>query len=147
MNRKSGFGGGDILENKCIVFYESWQMECCGTPFSMGDIIKWIVCKADGLNTPIDVGIIDYCYEAHSSEWSNLLVLSGKVDKIETLYQKFVPSQDNPRLLVPMDGKMIDVDMAKGFDKKIEEMEASGYIVSIGEYTIRQAEKSEVTFR
>ncbi|MEV0220523.1 DUF6578 domain-containing protein [Streptomyces sp. NPDC050704] len=23
------------------VFYESWQMECCGTPFSVGDEVTW----------------------------------------------------------------------------------------------------------
>ncbi|MCI8668506.1 MAG: hypothetical protein HFI34_03105 [Lachnospiraceae bacterium] len=144
---KSVFGWGDILENKCIVFYESWQMECCGTPFSTGDSIKWLVYKTNHLNSSVDVGIIDYCYEAHSSEWSNLLVLSGKVGKIKVLYQKYIPSQNNPRLLVPVNGKMIEIDIAKGFDRKIDEMEASGYIVSISEYTIRQATESEVTFR
>lgn len=23
------------------VFYEDWQMECCGTPFSVGDEVGW----------------------------------------------------------------------------------------------------------
>ncbi|MFE0253329.1 DUF6578 domain-containing protein [Streptomyces sp. NPDC059010] len=23
------------------VFYESWQMECCGTPFQVGDEVSW----------------------------------------------------------------------------------------------------------
>ena len=51
---------------KCTVFYDSWQMECCGTPFSVGDIVKWLVLKAEQLNTPVNVGAINYCYEAHS---------------------------------------------------------------------------------
>ena len=38
---------------KCTVFYDSWQMECCGTPFSVGDIVKWLVLKAEQLNTPV----------------------------------------------------------------------------------------------
>lgn len=54
---------------KCNVFYESWQMECCGTAFSVGDTVKWLVYKAEQLNTPVDIGEINYCYEAHSSDW------------------------------------------------------------------------------
>lgn len=64
---------------KCTVFYDSWQMECCGTPFSVGDIVKWLVLKAEQLNTPVNVGAINYCYEAHSSDWQNIFVLEGKV--------------------------------------------------------------------
>lgn len=134
------------MENKCTVFYECWQMECCGMPFSAGDVVKWFVYKADNLNIPVDAGIIDYCYEAHSSERGSLFVLSGKVDKIKILYQKYEPSQNNPLFLMPVDHKFIDVDTAEGFDEESDEMKASGYIVSFSEYTVRQAEKSEVTF-
>lgn len=31
----------------CIVFYESWQMECCGKAFFVGDTVKWLVSKID----------------------------------------------------------------------------------------------------
>lgn len=132
---------------KCIVFYESWQMECCGTPFSTGDIVKWLVIKAERLNTPVNVGTIDYCYEAHSSEWENIFVLDGTVETIKILYQSYVPSEDNPHLLIPISGKTIDTENAKGFDKKVDNMEASGYIVVLNEYAIRPAKKEEVTFK
>ncbi|MBR1931491.1 MAG: hypothetical protein IJ833_08495 [Lachnospiraceae bacterium] len=135
------------MENKCIVFYESWQMECCGIPFTVGGTIKWLVYKTDYLNTPVDVGKIDYCYEAHSSKWTDLLVLEGKVDKIELLYEKYLPSVDNPRLLVPIGGKIIETESAKGFEKGIGDMRASGYIVTVSEHIIRPAEESEVTFK
>lgn len=26
---------------KCTIYYEAWEMACCGTPFSVGDVIKW----------------------------------------------------------------------------------------------------------
>lgn len=129
---------------KCIVFYESWQMECCGTPFSIGDTVKWLVYKAEKLNTPVDVGEIHYCYEAHSSDWQNIFVLEGKVETIKILYQKYVPSANNSRLLVPVDGKIIEIESAKGFDKKFNDMESSGYIVELNEYAIRPAQKEEV---
>lgn len=27
--------------DKCTIYYESWQLQCCGDPFSVGDIIEW----------------------------------------------------------------------------------------------------------
>ena len=75
---------------KCTVFYDSWQMECCGTPFSVGDIVKWLVLKAEQLNTPVNVGAINYCYEAHSSDWQNIFVLEGKVETIKILYHSYL---------------------------------------------------------
>ena len=47
-------------------FYESWQMECCGIAFSLGDTVKWLVRKAEQVTVSVDIGRIDYCYEAHS---------------------------------------------------------------------------------
>ena len=132
---------------KCTVFYDSWQMECCGTPFSVGDIVKWLVLKAEQLNTPVNVGAINYCYEAHSSDWQNIFVLEGKVETIKILYHSYAPSENNPRLLIPIGEKTIDAENAKGFDKKVDDMEASGYIVVLNEYAIRSAKKEEVTFK
>ncbi len=94
-------------------------MECCGKAFSIGDTVKWLVCKTEQINTPVDTGEINYCYEAHSSDWQNIFVLEGKVE----------------------------TECAKGFDKKFHDMEASGYIVSLNEYAIRPAKKNDVTFK
>ena len=27
--------------NKCAVYYESWQIQCCGEPFAVGDHVNW----------------------------------------------------------------------------------------------------------
>lgn len=35
---------------KCIVFYENWQMECCGTAFSVGDTVKLTVTIKTAVN-------------------------------------------------------------------------------------------------
>ncbi len=55
----------------CTVTYDCWQMECCGTPFSVGDTVKWFVEryeKIEQLNSPDDSWKTDYYYEAHSSD-------------------------------------------------------------------------------
>lgn len=130
----------------CVVFYESWQMECCGTEFSVGDTVKWLVRKAESLNTPVNVGVIDYCYEAHDSDWQKLFVIEGTVEAIKILYHKYSVSSNDSRLLIPVSGETIETKRAKGFDKEINGMESYGYIVTLHEYTIRPAKKEEVTF-
>lgn len=132
--------------SKCTVFYESWQMDCCGEEFSIGDTVKWIVDITDCLNTAIDIGKIDYCYEAHSSELEKLFVLEGKVEKIDVLYERYEPSKDNSKLLVAVDGKIVETTYAGAFPEGLDNMVASGYIVMLSDYTIRPAEKSDITF-
>lgn len=132
--------------NKCIVFYESWQMECCGTGFQIGDTVKWLVCSSYPLVTPVDVGKIDYCYEAHDSDWKNIFMLEGIVKHIQILYEKYAPSKDNPKLLAPVSGRLIESNCAKGFEKSVNDMKPSGYIVEIVNYSVRPAKKEEVTF-
>lgn len=132
---------------KCTVFYESWQMECCGTGFSIDDRGKWLVNKIKQPITVGNIGEINYCYEAHSSDWQNIFVLEGKVETIKILYQSYVPSEDNPRLMIPVGGKTVDTEKARGFEKEVDDMEASGYIVTLSEYTIRHANKEEVPFK
>ena len=132
---------------KCIVFYESWQMECCGKSFSIGDTVKWLVYETEQINTPVDIGRINYYYEAHSSDWQNLFILEGRVETIKILYHQYKPTVSNPRLLIPVNGEIVEAERAEGFDKKLNDMEASGYVVGLNEYTIRPAKREEVTFR
>ena len=63
------------VKMKCTVFYESWQLECCGKAFSIGDIVKWFVYKIEReqILAPVDLGTIDYCYEAHDEIGKNYL--------------------------------------------------------------------------
>ena len=129
------------------VFYDSWQLECCGNPFKIGDSVKWLVLKESELNTPVDMGRVDYCYEAHSSDWTELFVLEGRVERIQTLYQKYEPSKENPRYLVPTGGKLSDSAQAKGFEKNDGEMKATGYLVSLADCSVRPAKQQEVTFK
>lgn len=31
----------DISMSECVVYYEAWQLNCCGEPFSLGDEVEW----------------------------------------------------------------------------------------------------------
>lgn len=66
---------------------------------------------------------------------------------IKILYQQYKPTVNNPRLLVPVNGELVEAECAEGFEKNLNDMEASGYVVALNEYAIRPAEREEVTFR
>ncbi|MEU2058983.1 DUF6578 domain-containing protein [Streptomyces sp. NPDC013455] len=34
------------------VFYEDWQLQCCGTPFAVGDEVAWRLVAVDGREPP-----------------------------------------------------------------------------------------------
>lgn len=137
------------MGDKCAVFYDSWQLECCGDPFGIGDTVKWLVHEVGegGLGLPVDMGKVDHYYEAHSCEWQELFVLDGKVERIRTLYQRYEPSKDDPRYLVPVGGKLVEAQRAEGFEKDLDGLKATGYLVCVSGYTLRPAKKEEVTFK
>ena len=131
----------------CKVYYEMWQMECCGKPFSVGDRVTWLVSKSELENMFIDVSDLDFYYEAHSSDWKNLFVLEGKVKQIEILYQTYKCSETDSRQLFPVSGKLEETDNACGNEGGWDGLvKGSGYVVVLQETTIRPAKKSEVTF-
>lgn len=130
---------------ECTVFYDCWQMECCGIPFTAGDKVKWVVCPGGGLRTAVDLSYVDYCYEAHSEYKPEFSVLEGTVVKIELLCQRYEPDRNRPRLLVPVSGELFPIERAEGYDKAPEGMQASGYVVVIGDHTVRPARKEDIT--
>lgn len=41
---------------KCTIYYESWQLQCCGKPFAVGDYVDWdcVKSKQNAHGIPID---------------------------------------------------------------------------------------------
>ncbi len=35
----------DLKMDVCTIYYQSWQIQCCGNPFSVGDKVKWTCVK------------------------------------------------------------------------------------------------------
>lgn len=135
----------DIL-NKCIVLYDDWQMQCCGTPFKVGDTVRWLVLKMDSDNIPVNVGAIDYYYEAHDSDYKTLFMLNGVVSEIRSLHYKYEESPNNPNVNIPVLGLTVNVDSADGWNEPLEGLPFSAYIVKLEDVNIRAVIKSEVTF-
>ena len=62
----------------CTVYYDSWQIQCCGDPFSVGDMIEW-TCIAPSLSKNAHGRIIDFDEEHHGSATHTI---TGTVSKI-----------------------------------------------------------------
>ena len=56
--------GKEIMHlGECVLYYESWQIQCCGDPFSVGDKVKW-TCVFPS-ETKCAHGILIDCDEEH----------------------------------------------------------------------------------
>lgn len=119
-------------------------MECCGDEFKTGDKIKWIVCKFDSLNAAVDMGRVDYCYEAHNPHPTERFLLTGTVERIQMLYEKYAPSEDGSHFMIPVGGRLIEAEHVEGFEKPVDDMRLSGYLVDITNYSINKATKDEI---
>ena len=75
------------------VFYELWQMECCGKPFKIGDPVEWYVISADRLVRPFDIDGLEYFYDAHFDDWDGIYMLKGVVSNISVYYDEETVSE------------------------------------------------------
>ena len=124
------------------VFYELWQMECCGEPFKIGDSIEWHVFKAELLIRPLDIDGLEYVYDAHFDEWDGIYTLKGIVKGISIYYEKYKMIECKPHgMMVPI--REIN-DSVQSESSHIEErdrngLKVSGYTVELDEVTVRPA--------
>ena len=134
---------------KCVIDIEDWQMQCCGDPFKIGDTVEWIIHRLEDYNAPPENGA-EYYYEHHSSEWNELFMVIGVVTEIKAQYykhEKRTPTEKHPQgYIAHIYKKSVNVNEADGWDEDIGKLKFGGYAVALTDFTIRPANKEEVTF-
>ncbi|MEU0053847.1 DUF6578 domain-containing protein [Streptomyces sp. NPDC006309] len=92
------------------VFYENWQMECCGTPFAVGDEVAWRLAAYGEAERRENTGYgAEARVENHlGPEWEAL----GRVHAIELVHQEYLVHTD-PRLRERLD-RALDPDPESG---------------------------------
>ena len=126
------------------VFYELWQMECCGKPFKIGDPVEWYVISADRLVRPFDIDGLEYFYDAHFDDWDGIYMLKGVVSNISVYYEKFeLITAPGHNMLKPVPGtsEAIATDSSEDVEEYRGELKASGYIVELDGVTVNPANK------
>ena len=134
---------------KTKIFYDLWEMECCGVPFKIGDTIDWLVRNIDGIKDTIEVDNLYYIYDAHNDDWENIYKLKGIVKTINIYYEKFEMKKVNGRNMlvpIPKTSKLVNTNSSNDYEKEIGEQKASAYVVELEDVTIRPATEKEVTY-
>ena len=124
------------------VFYELWQMECCGKPFKICDPVEWYVISADRLVRPFDIDGLEYFYDAHFDDWDGIYMLKGVVSNISVYYEKFeLITAPGHNMLKPVPGtsEAIATDSSEDVEEYRGELKASGYIVELDGVTVNPA--------
>lgn len=124
-----------VNRKDCTVLYEGWQMQCCGTPFSIGDEIEWTVFAFNRTVVGID-SQIDYIYDAHYETKDGLYILRGTVDRIDALFTKYEPSLDNPKMQIPASGSLRSVSKADGCEEDIGELVFNSYFIILRDVSV-----------
>ena len=144
MRNKENLVNGDNME-KCKVLIDSWQIECCGDRFKIGESVKWrLVHFGKAIDSYKTVGDIDYLYENHPTNSDGYYVITGTVASIEVIFAKFVsdPSQGKKVMRIS-DTYTKPVREAAIWVKNERKYEFDGYIVHFEDYEIRPEEKDE----
>ena len=128
---------------KCIVFYEDWQMKCCGEEFSVNSKIKWFVCNGRKIKFPFKTERIDYYYDVHEFDDKKHFVLEGDIKEIKAVYQKYEVSSKNPEVLVGVDGILYDIKSSKDVVDTKNKMIFLGYLVYVENFSVRSTTKKE----
>lgn len=125
------------MKTYCTVLYEGWQMECCGQPFSIGDVVKWDVFAFNKTLTDV-TQTIEYIYDAHYETSDGLLTLQGTVYQINAIYTKYKSSTDNPQFLIPVSSLLKSIVKADGDEEEMNGMTFNSYIVVLRDVSIKE---------
>ena len=134
---------------KAKIFYDLWEMECCGTPFKIGEGVDWLVRNIDGIKDTIEVDNLDYIYDAHNDDWENIYKLKGIVKTINIYYEKFeIKVVEGRNMLVPIPkiSKIVNTNSSDDYEEEMDGLKASAYVVELEDVTIRPATEKEVTY-
>ena len=64
--------------SECTIYYESWQLQCCGAPFSIGDKVEWTCIMPTGYKNAHGI-VLDFEEEHHGFATHSI---TGTVAKI-----------------------------------------------------------------
>ena len=129
--------------DECTVFYDAWQMQCCGEPFSVGDEVSW-TCVV-----PVHPGvasgrIVDF-YEDHHKDFSHKI--KGMVSNIVSQFS----DSDKGKKKISYDSEWIyekEITNADGWNcgrdvDETKERTIWGYIVELKDVTVKPLEENE----
>jgi hypothetical protein len=126
---------------RLIVWVDDWQLQCCGTPFAIGDEVTWTLSPAPDRNWlsnifgPESAQRITHTEEHHGQ--TDLVATRGRVIDISAAHCRFT---EHPRgrgtevRHVTGSGELHPVTEADGYESGPAEMLFLGYVVELEAY-------------
>lgn len=128
---------------ECIIYYESWQIQCCGEPFSVGDKIEW-TCRMPYETKNAHGVIIDFEEEHHGFPTHTI---TGSVSKIIAERSEF-PKGLRQVWYDKADIIREELQTADGWESDIKEDDTTdrtfwGYVVELKDAIVKPIEKED----
>ena len=110
------------------IYYDDWQMECCGDAFKLGDKVNWYTAKFKA-DSDFIFKDTDYSYEAHGGEEYEI---TGVVTGISAIYFRYEPC-DGPhgRVLQPVEYKSKEISRSHGYEPNFGGFTFGAYLVQL----------------
>lgn len=127
--------------DECTIYYESWQLQCCGDAFAVGDNVEWTCIMPENYKNAHGI-IIDLEEEHHGFATHSI---TGKVVKIIAERSEF-PVGTREVWYHRAQVIQTEIQKADGWESDIKDDETTdrtfwGYIVELTDATIKPLEK------
>lgn len=106
---------------QCTIFYEDWQIQCCGSPFKIGETVQW---TGDTADSNIKEFHIDFIEDHHMH---GSLKIEGIVKRILAVTSEEEPHKKKYSFS-EADFLFHDIDEADGYESLQEDTEKIHYI-------------------
>ena len=128
---------------ECTVYYDLWQIQCCGDPFSVGESIEW-TCISPSLSKNAHGRIIDFDEDHHASATH---ILTGTIANIFAEYSEF-PKGEKEINYSKADTKFKEIQHADGWESELKDDDTTertfwGYVVELKDVTIKPDKESK----
>lgn len=128
-----------MTDERAVVWIDSWQFECCGDRFEVGDRVDWTVVERverDWLETVLGsdtARTVTHGEDRHGLEEGSESSMAGKVLSIRMASCRYQPSETERRALVPVPGSEVlrSVDVADGAGGYAGDLRWTGYLVEL----------------
>ena len=127
-------------EPVALIWYSDWEMECCGEPFAVHDIVEWDLTPALDTDWLKDIvgdelaSRVTHSHERHGPGEAGRRRRRGQVLSISCAYSRYAPAPGGDEgMLYPVAGtsQLISVDRVDGREGRRSELDFNGYLVEL----------------